>query len=179
MPLLSSAWVEAPLVTTLKCWFARAFSRPCAQCRSCGLSSASVMSVGVDPKWHHLLRLCCANPTARAISDMAVGLNPESNPGLSDRRRQANDVRNRTRSRRGIEPRPRESEGRKFSDALEPGLNPGRANRRFFPRGFEPATSAFKASAKPTTLRELCIRAGYPFQIYLKGAASVASYEKF
>ena len=32
------------------------------------------------------LRLCCANLTARAISDMAAGPNPESNPGLSDLR---------------------------------------------------------------------------------------------
>ena len=50
-------------------------------------------SVGVIPKWRRSLRLCCANPTARAISDMAVGPNPESNPGLSDlRRRTANDM---------------------------------------------------------------------------------------
>ena len=34
----------------------------------------------------------------------AVEPNPESNPGLSDRRRQANDIRNRTRSCRGFEP---------------------------------------------------------------------------
>ena len=61
------------------------------QCRSCGLSSASVTSVGVVP-WHRALRLCCANPTARAISDMAVGPNPDSNPGLSDLRRPTNNI---------------------------------------------------------------------------------------
>ena len=54
---------EVPLVTTLKCWFARAFSRPCARCRSRGLSSASVTSVGVV-LWRRLLRLCCAKPTS-------------------------------------------------------------------------------------------------------------------
>ena len=63
---------------------------------------------------------------------MAVGPNPDSNPGLSDRRRQANDIRDRTRSRRGIEPRCTNREVENFSDELEPGSNPGRANRRLF-----------------------------------------------
>ena len=118
MPLLSSVCVEAPLVTTLKCWswLAGAFfetGRPCAvpQLR---LSSASVTSVGVVP-WRRSLRLCCANPMARAISDMAVGPNPDSNPGLSDLRRLANDIRNRTRSHRWIEPRSRKSGNHKIS----------------------------------------------------------------
>ena len=44
-------------------------------------------SIGVIRKWHRSLCLCCANLAARAISDMAVGPNPESDLGLSDRRR--------------------------------------------------------------------------------------------
>ena len=132
MPLLSSAcsW-KHPLSPHLSVGHGLpGHFRDHAQCRSCGLSSASVTSVGVVPKWHRSLRLCCANPTARAISDMAVGPNPDSNPGLSDLRQLANDTRNRTRSRRGIKPRSRIGKS-KISDALEPGLNPGRANQRF------------------------------------------------
>ena len=131
MPLLSSACVEVPLVTTLKCWFARAFSRPCARCRSRGLSSASVTSVGVVP-WRHSLRVCCANPTARAISDMAVGPNPDSNPGLSDLRRRTNDIELGPVGAAGSNPGCANREVENFSDELEPGTNPGRANRRFF-----------------------------------------------
>ena len=100
-----------------------------AQCRSCGLSSASVTSVGVVP-WHRSLRLCCANPTACAISDMAVGPNPDSNPGLSDLRRLPNDIRNPTRSRRGIEPGLRESGSpknfRRTRARIEPRLRPSK-----------------------------------------------------
>ena len=115
MPLLSSAssW-KYPLSPHLSVGHGLpGHFRDHAQCRSCGLSSASVSSVGVVP-WHRSLRLCCANPTARAISDMAVGPNPDSNSGLSDRKRQANDIRGRTRSRRGIEPGLRESGSRNF-----------------------------------------------------------------
>ena len=114
MPLLSSAcsW-KHPLSPHLSVGHGLpGHFRDHAQCRSCSLSSASVTSVGVVP-CHRSLRLCCANPTARAISDMAVGPNPDSNPGLSDLRQPSNDIRNRTRSRRGIEPGLRESGSRK------------------------------------------------------------------
>ena len=131
MPLLSSACVEAPLVTTLKCWSGLpGHFRDHAQCRSCGLSSASVTSVGVVP-WHRSLRLCCANPTARAISDMAVGPNPDSNPGLSDLRRLTNDIELGPVRAAGSNPGCANREVENFSDELEPGSNPGRANRRF------------------------------------------------
>ena len=70
MPLLSSACVEAPLVTTLKCWSGLpGHFRDHAQCRSCGLSSASVTSVGVVSKWHRSLRtsLLCQPDGARHL----------------------------------------------------------------------------------------------------------------
>ena len=124
MPLLSSACVEVPLVTTLTVSVGHGLPghfRDHAQCRSCGLSSASVTSVGVVPKWHRSLSLCCANPTARAISDMAVELNPDSNPGLSDLRRLANDIELGPVRVAGSNPGCANREVENFSDELEPG----------------------------------------------------------
>ena len=93
MPLLSSSILRNPLSPHLSVGHdSPGHFRDHAQCRSCGLSSASVTSVSVVPKWHHSLRLCCASPMARAISDMVAGPNPDSNPGLSDLRQLANDI---------------------------------------------------------------------------------------
>ena len=130
--LLTVCWEKYPLSPHLSVGHGLpGHFRDHAQCRSCGLSSASVTSVGVV-LWHRSLRLCCANPTARAISDMAVGPNPESNPGLSDRRRQANDIRDRTRSCRGFEPGLREAGSRNFFRRTRAGIEPGSSQSKTF-----------------------------------------------
>ena len=132
MPLLSSACVEAPLVTTLKCWSGLpGHFRDHAQCRSCGLSSASVTSVGVV-SWRRSLRLCCANPTARAISEMAVGPNPDSNPGLSDLRRRANDIELGPVRAAGSNPGCANREVENFFRRTRAGIEPGSRQSKIF-----------------------------------------------
>ena len=61
-----------------------------------------------------------------------VELNPESNPGLSDRRRQANDIRDRTRSCGGFEPGVREAGSRKFFRRTRAGIEPRSSQSKTF-----------------------------------------------
>ena len=69
----------------------------------------------------------------RPMSRVAVVLNPESNPGLSDRRRRRTTVKIGS-TRPGFRPRSLKSEASKLSqidDLSELGSNPGRPNQRF------------------------------------------------
>ena len=72
-PTELGVFVEAPSVTTHKCWSwpAGAFW-DCAQCHSCSLFLALVTSISIVP-WHLSLCLCCANLAACTISDLAKG----------------------------------------------------------------------------------------------------------
>ena len=62
----------------------------------------------------------------------AVEPNPESNPGLSDQGRQANDIKVGPDRAAGSIPGCVKREVEFFSDGREPGSNPGHANRRLF-----------------------------------------------
>ena len=124
MPLLSSVCLwKYPLSLHLSVGYGLlGHFRDHAQCCSCSLSLVLVTSVGVV-LWHHSLRLCCANPTAHTISDMAVGLNPDSNLGLSDLRRLTNEIELRPIHTAGLNPGCMNQEVKKNSNKLKLELN--------------------------------------------------------